>query len=82
MSTSPYVVTVKNNKEGVHVRVHPQPVAVKDEYIAMISGKIDALIVEYSNKPISILTRSKLKKELNSVLTDFHQQGLIKPKDD
>lgn len=77
----PYRVTVKGKGNDIHVIVKPQPIATKEAYLPVITKRIQGIILGAGNKPNSILTRARLKHELIKALTDFHEQGMIKPKE-
>jgi len=78
----PYKVTVKGKGSDIHVTVEPQPIAAKEEYLPVITKRIQGIILEAGNRPNSILARARLKCELMEALTDFHEQGMIKPKEE
>lgn len=77
----PYKVTVTKNGKEVAVKVNPPPVATKDEFIKVVSARIEGLIVQSSSRSNSWSNRGKLRRELTEALRDFHNQGLIKPKE-
>jgi hypothetical protein len=80
MKGFPYVIQIKKiSKDEVDVKVRPQPIATKDEYIPVVAGKIQRMIMEFAGKANNGITRSKLKRELADALLDFHSQGMIRP---
>jgi len=80
--TFPYKVTVKKNgKNDMHIKVEPQPVVTKQEYATIVSGRIQNLILEHSATKNSLFARSRLRIAMTDILKDYHEQGIIKPKE-
>lgn len=80
--TFPYKVTVKKKgKNDIHIKVDPQPVTTKQEYATIVSGKIQNLLLDESYVKDSLFGRVRLKQALIAILKDYHEQGIIKPKE-
>ena len=79
--TSPYKVKVTGNGNDVQVTIRPQPVAVKEELTTVIAGKFQKALMSPDIRN-TYLGRAKLKKELESILADFHAQKLIEPREE
>lgn len=80
MMRFPYTVTVTTKNNDLNVSVVPSPVATKEEYIPVVAGTVQKLLMDDSIRN-TILGRAKLKKELTDALRGFHKQDMIKPKD-
>jgi hypothetical protein len=77
--TIPYKVTVTGKDNDMNVVIRPQPIATKEEYITVVSGRFQKALMD-SGIRNTVSGRAKLKKELESILADYHSQGLIQPK--
>lgn len=78
--TMPYRVSVTGKDNSVNVKIDPQPIATKEEYALVVTGRFQKVLLNPGIRN-TLLGRSKLRKELLDVLRDFHAQGLIKPKE-
>lgn len=79
--TFPYKVTVTGRDNDMSVVIRPQPVAIKDELIPVVAGRFQKALMA-NNVKNTMFGRKKLKAELEHILLDFHNQGIIKPKDE
>jgi hypothetical protein len=76
---TPYKVSVTGKDNDMNVVIRPQPIATKDEYINVVSGRFQKALMSPDIRN-TMSGRAKLKKELESILEDYHAQGLIQPK--
>ena len=79
--TMPYKVSVKAKGNDVNVVVTPRPIVTKPEFSMVVAGRIQDTLID-SKLRNTWVGRMTLKKELISILEDFHEQGMIKPKED
>ena len=79
--TMPYKVKVTGNGSDMQVTIRPQPIAVKEELITVVSGRFQKALMSPDIRN-TYLGRAKLKKELESILADFHAQKLIEPREE
>lgn len=79
--TVPYKVTVAGKGNDMSVVIRPQPIAVKEELITVVAGRFQKALMNPEIRN-TVLGRGKLKKELEEILTDYHAQGLIRPKEE
>lgn len=80
--THPYKVTVTAKGNDITVNIEPKPVATSDDYLPMVTGRFQNIIVNNTPTANTILGRMRLKKQLNEALKEFHEQNLIKPKEE
>lgn len=78
---TPYKVTVTGKGNDMNVMIRPQPIAVKDELITVVAGRFQKALLSPDIRN-TVLGRGKLKKELESILEDYHAQGIIRPKEE
>lgn len=75
------VVSLKSNTD-VNVKITPQPIATKENYLPIVTARFQGIVVEHSPTANTMFGRSRLKKALIEALTDFHSQNMIEPKRD
>jgi len=80
--TMPYKVEVKSKGNQIVVTVHPQPEVTNDKYLGVVTGHIQGVILRAGSGPNSRMRRAKLKRELIRYLQDFHDQQMIKPREE
>lgn len=78
---SPYKVTVTGKGNDMNVVIRPQPIAVKDELITVVAGRFQKALMDESIRN-TMTGRAKLKRELETILEDFHAQKMIRPKEE
>lgn len=76
----PYKVVVTGNKDNINVTIDPQPTATSEDFLPVVSKRFQAIILEHS-QAYTMYSKSNLRKAIIEALTDFHKQGMIKPKE-
>lgn len=79
--TIPYKVKVTGKGNDMHVSIFPQPIAVKEEYTKVVAGRFQKALMSADIKN-TVIGRARLKAELEDILRDYHNQKMIKPKEE